>query len=167
MSPEHRFRFKSGEMELELAGDRDFIEAQLARWMPHLLKGETPREAPTVQVDVTPAEDVATDGFRRVPADFTPRVTVSLSEFMAFKQAVAPLDRVTVTGYYMEKYGRRDRFTAKELEEALAALDDWGCASVDEPFELAVAAGYFEALRDGTYTLTYKGQTYVQNGLSN
>jgi hypothetical protein len=101
-----------------------------------------------------------------VPAEFTPSETVSLADFLSFKQAVAPLDRVTVPGYYVEKYGRRDRFTAKELEEVLAELDDWGCASVDEPFELAVTTGYFEALRDGTYTLTYKGQTYVQNGLS-
>lgn len=166
MRESHRFRFRQGELELELEGDRDFIEAQLARWMPQLLKGEAaPAAVPSVQVDVLPASEPV-DGFRRVPADFSPRVSISLADFVRMKEATSPLDLVTVAAYYMEKYRRRERYTPDELQHELAELSDWGCATVDEPFELAVESGYLERLRDGQYTLTYKGQTYVQNGLS-
>lgn len=166
MSQSHRFRFRQGEFELEFEGDRDFIESQLARWMPQLLKGEAAQAAvSSVQVDVKPAAE-AMDSFRRVPADFSPKVSISLADFVRMKEATAPMDLVTVAAYYMEKYRRRERYTPEELQHELAELSDWGCATVDEPFELAVESGFLEPLRDGQYTLTYKGQTYVQNGLS-
>ena len=71
--------------------NRDFIQAAMDRYLPLLLQAPAgaQAEAPSVQVDVTPAEPVPADGFRRVPADFSPRVTVSLADFMSLKQAVA------------------------------------------------------------------------------
>jgi hypothetical protein len=174
MSEPHRFRFRRGELEIEFEGDRDFVEAQLAQWLPRLTESAPAERAPKVQVDVTPAAGpegtgpggAPMDSFRRVPADYAPKVTITLEDFVKLKEAVAPVDLVTVAGYYMEKYRRQERYTPDELEKELAALSEWGCANVDEPFELAVESGYFEQLRDGQYTLTYKGQTYVQNGLS-
>jgi hypothetical protein len=162
---EHRFRFRRGELELELAGDRDFIEAQVARWLPQLMR-EAPA-APSVQVDVSPAApESSEDQYHRVPADFTPKVSITLADLVRLKEATSPMDLVTVAGYYLEKYRRLERYTPDELARELAELAAWDCHTLDEPFELAVASGFFEQLRDGSYTLTYKGQTYVQNGLA-
>ena len=76
------------------------------------------------------------------------------------------VDLVAVAGYYMEKYRRQERFSPQELARELAELSAWACQSIEEPFELAVAQGYLERLRDGSYTMTYKGQNYVRNGLT-
>ena len=162
----HRFRFRRGELELELEGEREFIESQLAKWLPILSQ-----EAPGLTLDVKatePAAEPATpaDGFHRVPKDFAPRVTITLADLVRMKEAVSPVDLVTVAGYYMEKYRRQERYSPQELQAELDGLSAWDCHSVDEPFELAVTSGFFEQLRDGSYTLTYKGQNYVQNGLA-
>jgi hypothetical protein len=101
-----------------------------------------------------------------VPKDFVPMVTLSLADLVRMKEATSPVDLVTVAGYYMEKYRRQERYKPEELQAELATLPAWDCQTIDEPFELAVTGGYLEPLRDGWYTLTYKGQTYVQNGLS-
>lgn len=163
----HRFRFRRGEFELELEGDRDFIEAQLAKWLPAMLGAEG---AGGLSIDVKPAEAPAstsssTDTFHRVPKDFAPRVTITLADLIRMKEATSPVDVVTVAGYYMEKYRRQERYSPQDLQTELAGVSEWDCQSVEEPFELAVTSGFFEQLRDGSYTLTYKGQTYVQNGL--
>lgn len=156
MSAQQHFRFRRGELELELSGDRDFIEAQLSRWLGVLL-GESPApESPSV-----PEGE-----FHRVPKDYVPKVTLTLADLVSLKEATSPVDLVTVAGYYMEKYRRQERYKREELLSELATLAGWGCQELDEPFELAVTSGYLEPLRDGSYTLTYKGQTYVRNGLS-
>ena len=159
----HRFRFRRGELEFELEGEREFVEAQMASWLPKLL-----REAPAAKPEAppqAPAEAEPADGFRRVPADFAPRVNVSLGEFVAMKQAEAAVDLVAVAGYYMEKYRRQERFSPEELAHELSALPAWAGREVAGPSEAAVAQGYMERLRDGSYTMTYKGQNYVRNGL--
>ena len=161
----HRFRFRRGELEFELEGDRDFIEAQLAEWLPALI-GES--AAGGLSIDVKPAEapePAPTDTFHRVPKDFAPRVTITLADLIRMKEATRPVDVVTVAGYYMEKYRRQERYSPHDLQAELAGVEGWDCQSVEEPFELAVTSGFFEQLRDGSYTLTYKGQNYVQNGL--
>lgn len=158
---EHRFRFRRGDLELELAGDRDFIQAQLDRWLGVLLNA-APETAPAPAEPTRPA----VEEFHRVPKDFVPMVTLSLADLVRMKEATSPVDLVTVAGYYMEKYRRQERYKPEELQAELATLPEWACQTIDEPFELAVTGGYLEPLRDGWYTLTYKGQTYVQNGLS-
>ena len=50
-----------------------------------------------------------------MPADYTPKVTITLEDFVKLKEAVSPVDLVTVTGYYIEKYRRKERFTPADL----------------------------------------------------
>lgn len=153
---EQRVRIKRGDWELELAGDRDFVETQLARLLPQLTG------APGAE---TPAAPAPAEELRRVPADFSPKRNLDLPGLVALKQARAPQDLLLVGAYYLEKYLRQDRYDARELADALAPLPEWDCQTVDEPLELALTQGFLEKLRDGRYTLTYKGQNYVRDGL--
>ena len=161
---EHRFRLRRGEWEFEVAGDREFVEAQVERLMARLGEGFWPeREAPA-----PPAElpvHLSETAIPRVREDFRPKVNVSLAEFLRMKEARSPLDMLVVAAYYMEKYLRRDQYTPGDLQAQLAPLPAWECQDAGQAFETAVAHGYFDALRDERYTLTYKGQTYVRNGL--
>lgn len=169
---EHRFRIKRGEFEFEVAGDRDFVEAHAERLMAQLGDGfwrsqDMAPPAPA-EKEAVPAElpaHLSEEAIPRVSESFRPKVNVSLSEFLAMKEARSPLDMVVVAAYYMEKYLRQDQYTPRDLADQLSPLSAWECRNLDEELERALAHGYFDPLRDERYTLTYKGQTYVRNGL--
>jgi hypothetical protein len=184
---EHRFRFKQGDFELELSGARDYVEAQLAHWLPRLSElagqaGQAVHAVPTGQdapggpsrpsqppQPAQPAEQpgpAPADPFPRVSPDFRPRTTITIADFVAMKQAHAPEDLVTVAGYYLEKYRQMEAFAPQDLQGLLAGLPAWECRTLDEPLELVLAKGFVERLRDGRLTMTYKGQNYVRDGLS-
>lgn len=154
---EHSFHYKRGDVELSFSGERDFVEAQAARYLPGLL-GDQP--APRVSIDVQQAE------LPRVSPDFRPKRNISLADLADMKHAVAPTDLVVVAGYYMEKYMQQETFTPEDLQAQLRELPAWDCQVVDEVLPVTVMQGYIEELRDAHYTLTYKGQTYVRDGLA-
>lgn len=159
---EHRFRLKRGDWEIELAGERDFIEAQLAQWLPRFLGSEAP------QASGAPGQAIAEpapDELPRVSPSFTPKLNVDLAGLVQLKQATAPGDLLLVGAYYMEKYLRKDAYTPGELRTELETLPSWDCQNVDDQIELAVTQGYLDPLRDARYTLTFKGQNYVRDGL--
>jgi hypothetical protein len=151
---EHSFHFKRGEVELSFSGERDFVEAQVARYLPALL-GEAPAPNLPQQQDIP-----------RVSPDFRPKRNITLADLATMKSAVAPTDLVVVAGYYMEKYLQQETFTPDDLQTQLRELPAWECQVVDEVLPVTVMQGYIEELRDQRYTLTYKGQTYVRDGLS-
>lgn len=177
-----RFRLKRGDFEVEVAGPRDFVEAQLAqhldRWL--MLAGE-PIPGAGVQAVIRVArdtEDTSTESedtlsgitemedYPRVSPDFRPKVNVSIAEFLAMKQAADPADVVVVAVYYMDRYLQQDTFTAADLQALLAPLPVWECRRAEDELEAVMARGHVERLRDGRLTITYKGQNYVREGLS-
>lgn len=82
------------------------------------------------------------------------------------KEAVSPSDLLIVAAYYLEKYRRQESFELGELHEALKLLPAWECRETQTEIEMPIASGFLERLRDGRYTLTFKGQNYVRNGLA-
>jgi hypothetical protein len=154
---EHSFHFKRGDVELSFSGERDFVEAQAAAYLPSLL-GAPP---PMPQVSIEVKQDLP-----RVSPDFRPKRNITLADFVSMKAAVAPTDLVVVAGYYMEKYMQQESFSPDDLQTQLRELPAWDCQVVDEVLPVTVMQGYMEALNDQRFTLTYKGQTYVRDGLS-
>jgi hypothetical protein len=57
-------------------------------------------------------------------------------------------------------------YSHRELQDKLEALKAWECRAADDVIPLAVEMGYLESLRDDKFTLTFKGQNYVRDGLS-
>ncbi|MEB3196679.1 MAG: hypothetical protein VKP62_05690 [Candidatus Sericytochromatia bacterium] len=171
MQPTH-FRLKQGAFEVELSGSAEFVERQLSRylasWMQAAGDPELGPEARVASTPVAPADapqDNSSEVFPRVRPDFQPKVNVSLAEFVHMKEAVSPSDLLVVGAYYLEKYHRQESFTAADLQKSLAQLPAWDCRQVDIELESVLTMGWLERLRDGHYTLTFKGQNYVRDGL--
>ena len=176
------FRLRRGEFEVEVAGSRGFVESQLDRWLDRWLamaEGGTPAPESTavIRVATSPAaarpsrvdtKDAHTDEvtFPRVSPDFQPKVNVSIGQFVAMKDAVVPADVFIVGVYYLEKYHRRETFTQEELQALLAPLPAWECHRVEDVLEEVLVRGHVERLRDGTLSITFKGQNYVREGLA-
>lgn len=157
---EHRFRLKRGDWELELVGQRDFIEAQLALHLPAFLAQEE-----NIQATSSIPADSPIATLPQVDPNFRPRRNISLADLVAMKGASAPPDLLVVAAYYMEKYMQRESFIAADLATELSALPTWECQQVDDVLETVLARGHLDPLRDGRYTLTYHGQGYVRDGL--
>lgn len=157
MADEHRFRLRRGDFEVEIAGSREFVEAQLAqhgdRWAR--LAGDA---------EAAPAPAAAP--FPRVAPDFQPKVNVSAAQFVSMKEAKLPADVFIVGVYYLEKYQRRETFALDQLQALLAEVPAWDCQRAEDLVEEALVRGHVEKLRDGTYAITFKGQNYVREGLS-
>lgn len=90
------FRLKTQEIEIEISGEREFVESQLALWF-----GD---DAPT----------------ERVRADFIPRA-ISFEDFLTLKSPQTPVEKLLAGAYYLEKYGRKESFTIADL----AVLQAW------------------------------------------
>lgn len=165
---EHRFHFKRGDFELSFSGDRDFVEGQLASWLPRL-SGETPASLQQGTAESRVLQDpleAPLPDYPRVSPDFKPRRNISLADLATLKEAVAPSDLVVVAGYYMEKYMQQEAYTPAELQAELVAVPAWDCTDIAEFLPLAVLQGYLQEMPGERYQLTFKGQTYVRDGLS-
>jgi hypothetical protein len=166
-----RFHLKRVDFEIELTGPVPFVEgvlqSHLAGWLgsgaaPTNVQAPLSTQAPAAS---SPPSESAPD-FPRVSPLFQPKVNVSLAEFTRMKEAVSPCDILVVAAYYFEKYRRQESFKPSELQEALATLPAWECHEAETEIELPLTLGYLERLRDGRYTLTFKGQNYVRDGLA-
>ena len=160
---EHRFRYRQGDFEVEFSGSQAYVEAQLAAWLPRLTAGASEK---TVPVSAPAPVSDPIEALPRVSPSFRPKVNTSMEEFLAMKDAIAPLDVLVVAAYYLEKYHQQTAYTQAELQAKLEGLKVWECRVVDDVMPLAVETGYLEPLRDDQYTLTFKGQNYVRDGLS-
>lgn len=129
------FRLKTEGFELELSGERDFVEGQLKR-----LFGD--------------AEPLA---FERVRDDFRPNV-IPFEDFLKLKEPQTPMEHLVTLAYYFEKYLRQDSYTQQELADKIG--DAW----TPEVLAEAVAEGWLEDRGDESYTLTFSGEQYVQGG---
>lgn len=176
------FRLRRGGFEVEVAGPRAFVEGQLdahlERWLALASaadpepEGETQRRlaAPLAGADTKSVGiqdgDTKGDDFPRVAPDFRPKVNVTIGEFLAMKEAVEPGDVVVVAVYYLDRYLQKDTFVPADLQDLLAPLPAWACRRAEDELEAVLARGHVEKLRDGRFTITYKGQNYVREGLS-
>jgi hypothetical protein len=114
---------------------------------------------------VTPVTDPVAE-LPRVAPDFQPKVNTSISQLLAMKGAALPADVFIVGVYYLEKYQRRETFSLSELQDLLAGLPAWECQRTEDVVEEAQVRGHVEKLRDGSWSITFLGQTYVREGLS-
>lgn len=158
---EHRFRLKQGELELEFSGERDFVEAMAAKYAPSVLAG-APIPTEEAELDLLAIEAP----IPRVSSEFRPRLNISCADLISMKHAKAPTDLVVVAAYYLEKYKQQDTFSPAALQAELLGVAGWECQVVDEVLPVVLLQGYLEALPGELYTLTYKGQTYVRDGLT-
>lgn len=155
---EHVFRFKRGDLEFEVRGDREFVEDLVERWAIRAL-GPLAMQEVQVAAETRPT-------WRPPAAPQTIRVhkNISFSDFLSLKEPRTSLDRLLTLAYYLEKYEGQTHYGTTELDRA------WSEAFPDDAFSSqlcrdAVKSGYLEEV-GGHLTLTFSGEAYVQNGLA-
>lgn len=156
-----KFHLKRKGFEIELEGPVAFIQGILHAHLTSWTEGVSALQ-PSVAL---PETSVSEPDFPRVSPNFQPKVNITLEEFTRMKEAISPSDMLVVAAYYFEKYRRQEAFKVSELQEALVTLPAWECHEADAEIELPVTLGLLERLHDGRYTLTFKGQNYVRDGL--
>ncbi|GEM_PF-4512151 len=151
----HQIKLSYGGLTLELSGSPAFVESQAEHWWRRL---QPFLNAPEV--------DTPQEALPRISTTFQPTCNVTVSEFLKLKAAQAPEDILVTVAYYLEKYNRREHYQVLDLQRLLAQAPEAACLAIDTAVELALTKGHLEHLPDGSYTLTYRGQAYVREGLS-
>lgn len=152
---ECRIRLRNGERELEVRGDRAFVEDMLARFAPWL---EAVDSAPAVPD--RPAAELP-----RVPSSFRVQTAITFAEFLQLKTPQNPLGRLLVLAYFLEKYQHRPAYAPEELTAWWQ--ESWPAETLDaELWQRAVDEGYLEWETPEALTLTYRGQVHVRDGLA-
>lgn len=188
-------RLRRGDLEFEARGDREFVERSLERWAGLVFDPPTIREPDKAGDDpearagrmagadrVTAAESLerahglpgAEDRGRRENGDRTAlpaeprrisvRRNITFQDFLKLKEPDNALDKLLTLSYFLEKYEGRPRYDLSELDAA------WNDAFPRDAFHPevwrdAIEEGYLEE-NGGMFTLTFSGEAYVQNGLS-
>lgn len=146
---EHHVRLRKGDLEFEVRGDRDFVEQAVERWASLVFNSPAAREPERG----SPA-----------PKPIQVRRNITFQDFLKLKEPENALDKLLTLAYFLEKYEGRPRYDLSELDEA------WNNAFPHDAFhpELwhdAVERAYLEEAC-GKFTLTFSGEAYVQNGLT-
>lgn len=163
---ECRIRIRNGSREIELAGDRLFVEEQLARYAAWVQASDEPAQErrgepspPTADASLDP------EALRRVSESFRVRSTLPFLDFVRLKAPKSPLGRLLVLAYFLEKYRQRTAYPPEELQGWW--VEHWPSETLDaQLWEEAVSAGFLEWETPEALTLTYRGQLHVRDGLA-
>lgn len=167
-----RVRLKNGAREIELEGDRLFVEEQLARYASWVQACE-PRALPpeiACPPGLSPEEErelasLPESALSRLPSGFRVESRVDFPDFLRLKAPETPLGRLLVLAYYLEKYRLRPCYAPAELAQFWK--DSWPAESLEpELWQEAVSQGFLEWETPEALTLTYRGQIHVRDGLA-
>jgi len=155
-----RIRLRNGARELELKGDRLFVEEMLARFAPWI---QDPLAEPVLASEPEASRRAAE--LPRVPVSFRVRTAISFADFLQLKAPETPLGRLLVLAYFLEKYQQRPAYAPDELTAWWQ--ERWPKEPLDpQLWQDAVAEGYLEWETPEALTLTYRGQVHVRDGLA-
>jgi hypothetical protein len=157
-----RIRLKNGGREIELEGDRPFVEEMLSRYASWIQASEQPGTPPS---EAAPESRMASGDLPRVPPSFRVTATLSFPEFLTLKSPRTPLGRLLVLAYFLEKYQQRLAYAPAELVSGWHEC--WPTETLEaQLWEEAVDAGFLEWESPEALTLTYRGQMHVRDGLA-
>ena len=148
---EHRFEYRRGDMTLCISGERAFVEAMVARYLPTFVS------EPIAPGDLEPG---AAQDPELVAFSAPSRRPQSLADFLRLKEVTAPADAVLAIVYYLEKYEQRSDLTAAELAAAgiVVGLDSaalTGALAAHCAANLLIESG-------GRFALSYSGEHAVK-----
>jgi len=146
----YRIRIKQGEVEIEVEGDKGFVEKHIEEFKKELPK--VAEELPTKEVLKIP-KGGALEG-------------LSLAEFYKQRQPKTDMEVAMVIAYYLTSSEGREEFTNQEIEEEAAKL---GPKLSNPARTLKDAAtgrkAYVRKISKGKWTLTTEGKSFVEKEL--
>lgn len=147
---EHRFDYRRGDFSVSFVGDRDYVEAMIARFVP----------PPQPAVDAPDTAAALPPPPTRAPAVHK---NISVADFLALKEVTAPNNQILAIAYYLEKYEYLPNFDAEDLRGYLVQ------AEIDPQLAGAALAEHCRQglLIDegaGRYSLSFSGEQRVKYG---
>lgn len=150
---ENKFKFKKGDLEIEISGEKEFVELQISAWKNHLLGNDSAKDNSECSLKNNTVE------YEKI----TVVKNISLDDFIKLKNPSEDYDKLLVGAYYLEKYEKYTNFTEMDLHRLLK-LDD-----VSSNLEDNLIRGFITTISDykniESYTITYAGEMYIKNGL--
>ncbi|MEB3298493.1 MAG: hypothetical protein VKO21_03305 [Candidatus Sericytochromatia bacterium] len=157
--PEALFRLRVGDREVRVEGTESLVREAMRQWM--LAWGET--TGASTESGRAGAADEAAESHAAVPV-IRVQKNIGVLDLVALKEPDSPRDRLLTVAYYLERYEKRERYGLDQLR--MLWLEAYPCLSMDpEAWEDALRDGYLERVADGQFTLTFSGESFVQNGL--
>ena len=146
---EHRFEFQSGDFTLRVSGDRDYVEAMVARHMPGAYATGDGGHAALPEPEAVQRPPIV-------------RPNITLSDFIALKEVSEPGDRVLALVYFLERYEYLPNYDRDDLQPHLAtvALD---AVTVDRAMDDLCRLGLL-IQEEGRFSLTFSGEQRVKYG---
>ena len=153
---EASFRLRVGKREVRVAGSEDLVREAMRHWAG-LWTGGPIREAGPESAGSSGEDD-------HVAPVLRVQKNIGVGDLVALKNPETPRDRLLTAAYYLERYEKRERYGLDQLR--MLWLEAYPCEPMDpESWEDAIRDGYLERVADGMFTLTFSGESYVQNGL--
>ena len=114
---QYRFGLKIRDKEIQIGGDRIFVETQMEKWL-QIFAGELPAELiPTAHAPSAPSARAAEAA---APAQSPPgRRLPTLAEFIKTKEPKEISDLVLVVGLYLERFEQKNMFTRSDLMQKI------------------------------------------------
>lgn len=156
---ENSFKFKKGDLEIEISGEKDFVEEQVKIWKIFL---ETKIfRSSNNDIQITASEKNLKD--TNTPIFVKKNITID--DFLILKNPDNNSDKTLVAGYFLEKYDKQESFTEIDIYRILNIED------VEKYLMINLEKGYISKTSERNnlpdYTLTYSGEMYVKDGLQN
>ena len=176
-----RLRLKHGDREIEFEGPLEVVEAQITEWQAWV-EGRS-HEAlrcrparPATKHDVSSGEFISVpvsagsvegehETIPRLSPEFRVRRNQTMGGLVALKEPRHDVERLLVLVYYREKYEGQSLHQASDLSRIwneVFPTRTWQADVVDE----AIARGFLEKVEPEGVTLSFRGETFVRDGLA-
>jgi hypothetical protein len=148
----YRIRIKQGKVEIEVEGDKEFVEKHIEEFekeMPEIAK-ELPAKEVTIE---TPKEKDALE-------------ELSLAEFYKQKQPKMDMDVVMTIAYYLTFSEKKEEFTNQEIKQKSDGIG-YKLSNVARTLKEAAKGkkAYVRKIAKARWTLTSEGTKFVEKEL--
>jgi hypothetical protein len=150
------FRLRVGKREVRVEGPEELVREAMRHWACLWTGVGMRTSSPSVESGFSEEDHIAP--VLRVQKN------IGIRDLVALKEPGSPRDKLLTAAYYLERYEKRERYGLDQLR--LLWLEAYPCEPMDpEAWEGAIRDGYLERVADGQFTLTFSGESFVQNGL--
>lgn len=150
---ENEFKIKKSDIEISFKGNQDFVQKQLDDWKETIIQ--------ILKLDIK--ENKKQESKKEELKIIEVKKNIDINDFFNLKKPNNREEEVIVTGYFLEKYEKKQMFSFDDVKELLNVSD------LDKYLEINVEKGFLQRVKNNEnkycYTLTYSGEVYVKEGL--
>lgn len=159
---DNKFRFKRNDIEIELSGEKEYLEGQINYWKSFIEKLSFGEDVITKEKDFIDKEtNLVTISNNHNEIKVTKNI--SLEDFFELKKPENDTARVIVAAYYLERYDKYEHFSELDLYRIL------NISNIENHLLINMENGYLSLAGNKNninfYTLTYSGEIYVREGI--